>query len=105
MIYYIYQNKEIKNNTEENGYDETEKNYINIDIYSPLFDILSKTKNFEQIFTIKMNSYDIISNENDYRKLFNNLNKLNKNLSVFYRLRDDKGKFYLKEFNITKIKN
>ena len=66
MIYDIYQNKTIGDIDKE---DEKGKgNYIigrkdkfdgkndrrRITIFSPLFDILSKTKNFENFFTIDM---------------------------------------------------
>jgi len=97
MIYDIYQNKIIEDKNEK-GF-ETKNNFITI--YSPLFDILSKTKNFEKIFIIYM-SPDNNSKE-DYIKVFNNLNKLNKNLSIFYHTKHI-GKFKLKEFNIKNIK-
>ena len=101
MIYHIYQNKIKKDLDDKVGYD-TDNNYIKIIVFSPLFNLLSKIKNFENIFTICMNP--IKKSKDNYIKIFNELNKLNKSLSICYKLYDI-NEFFLKELNINKIKN
>ena len=51
IIYNIFQNKKIKDIDEED-IDKIENYEKLINIDSPLFNIISKTKNFEKIFTI-----------------------------------------------------
>ena len=101
MIYDIYQNKIIKDLDDEVVY-EAENNYTKIIVYSPLFNLLSKTKNFENIFTIYKNPTK--DSKDNYIKIFNELNKSNKNLSICYKI-SNINQFFLKELNVNKIKN
>ena len=102
IIYDIFENKEIKDIDEEDVEKIKEKEkFINIE--SPLFKILSKTKNFGKIFTIHISQkiIDVYKLKNKYIKLFENLNNLNiKYLSIFYDLEDINKIDYLKEINI-----
>ena len=68
MIYDIYQNKTIKDLDDDMGYD-AENNNTKINVYSPLFNLLSK-KNFENIFTIYMNPTK--DSKDNYIKIFMN---------------------------------
>ena len=107
MIYDIYQNKTIEEDLDEKDADGvkdfqcTEYYYRLINIYSPLFGLLSKTKNFEKIFTIEMKPIKNIK-DNSIKKAFDNLIKSNKSLSIEYSL-DNIRDFDLKQLNI-KIK-
>jgi hypothetical protein len=102
IIYDIFENKKIKDIDEEDV-DKIKENEKLINIDSPLFNILSKTKNFSKIFTIHI-SQEIIDKYNlkeDYIKFFDNLNQLDiKYASIFYILKDMNKINYLKEFNI-----
>ena len=104
IIYEIFENKEIKD-IEEEDVDLHRINDIGrlINIKSPLFKILSKTKNFGKIFTIYI-SQEIIDEyklKYEYLKLFDKLNNLNINYSsIFYNLTDINKINYLKEINI-----
>ena len=101
IISDIYENKEIKNIEEDVGKIEDHKKLINIE--SPLFKILSKTKNFSKIFTIHIpqNIIDEYKLKEDYIKFFDNLNQLDiKYSSIYYDLVDVNKINYLKEFNI-----
>ena len=102
IIYDIFENKKIKDIDEEDV-DKIEEKEKLISIESPLFNILSKTKNFSKIFTIHI-SQEIIDEyklKEDYIKFFDNLNKLDiKYASIFYILKDMNKINYLKEFNI-----
>ena len=104
IIYNFIENQKIKDIDEE----ELDKiiNYeqkINID--SPLFKIIAKSKNFDKNFTIHM-SQEIIDKyylKDYYIKEFNDLNNLNvKYNSIFYNLdiKDINKIKYLNEFNI-----
>ena len=89
IIYDIFENKEVKDIDEEDvdKIEEKEK-FINID--SPLFNTLSRTKNFGKIFTIRLsqNIIDRYELKDDYIKLFDKLNNLNaKYSSIFYDLK------------------
>ena len=106
IIYEVLENKKIKeiNEDDVNIFDET---LINIE--SPLFEIISKTKIFEKNFTIYISQKNIDENKlkNDYIKLFDKLNKSNiKYSSIFYKFNDKNKINYLKELNIdfSKIK-
>ena len=107
MIYDIYQNKTIEEDLDEKDADGVKDFYCQqyyykfINIYSPLFGLLSKTKNFEKIFTIEMKPIKNIK-DNSIKKAFDNLIKSNKSLSIEYSL-DNIRDFDLKELNI-KIK-
>jgi len=103
IIYDIFENKEIKS-LEEEDIDKIENNcekLINID--SPLFKIISETKNFYKIFTIHI-SQKIIDKYNlkdEYIKFFDNNNNLNINYTSIYFLLDNINKInYLKEMNV-----
>ena len=102
IIYDIFENKEIRDIDEEDA-DKIKDNEKFINIESPLFTILSKTKNFEKIFTIHIsqNIIDEYKLKKDYIKFFNNLNNLDtKYTSIFYYLKDINKINYLKEINI-----
>ena len=113
IIYDIFQQKNIENLNKENlpnieiddfGLyikDDNTRKLINID--SPLFKIVSKTKNFDKIFTIQISqkSIDKYNFKNYYRQVFNNINHSNQNnLSIFYLLNSLEKINYLKEINI-----
>ena len=72
-------------------------NYINID--SPLFEIISKTKDFYMNYSIfisqkNIDDYDL---KNDYKIKFKKLNKSNINYSVYYKYKDSTKLSYLKQ--------
>ena len=102
IIYELYENKIFKD-IEEEKLDKI-KNYgklINID--SPLFNIISKTKNFEKIFTIHISQKNIDEyNLKDYYiKTFNDLNNLKiKYTSILLILNNIIKIRYLQDFNI-----
>ena len=88
---------EIKKNNNIND------NEMAIDIYSPFFEIISKTELFEMIFTIPINT-DLIKKNNlkeDYISAFENLNTLNiKYSSIYFKFQSDDDINYLFEFKI-----
>ena len=102
IIYEIFENKQIKDIDEED-IDKIKDNEHLINIESPLFKLLSKTKNFSKIFTIYI-SQDIIDEhklKSNCIQFFNNLNNLDINYtSIFYKLNDLNKINYLKEINI-----
>jgi len=90
IIYDIFENKEIKDIDEEDV-DKINENEKFINIESPLFKILSKTKNFGKIFTIYISQkiIDEYKLKNEYIIIFDKLNNLNINYSsIFYDLED-----------------
>ena len=92
IIYDIYENKEIKEIDEED-LDKMKANEKLIFIESPLFKILSKTKNFGKIFTIFISQkiIDEYKLKKKYKTLFDKLNNFNiKYSSIFYHLGDIK---------------
>ena len=96
-LYEVLEKKETKN---EDIIKQSEK-LINID--SPLFEIISKIKYFENNYTIYISQYNIDKYQlkKYYKKIFDKLNKLNiKYSSIFYNFIDTKAIKYLKEFNI-----
>ena len=102
IISDIYENKEIKD-IEEEEVDKIKDYGKLINIESPLFKVLSKTKNFEIKFTIHISqgTIDEYKLKDEYLKLFEKLNNLNINYkSIFYRLEDINKINYLKEINI-----
>ena len=102
IIFDIYNNKEIKDIDEED-INNIYKYEILINIYSPLFKILSKTKNFEKKFSIYIcqKIIDDYKLQKDYIKTFNDLNDLKiKYTSIFYNL---KGITSLKNLELIKI--
>ena len=103
IICDILENKKSKNINEE-GYETL----INID--SPLFEIISITKNFENnyILYISQKNIDEYKLIDDYKKIFDKLNKSNiKYSSIFFSFHDKKKINYIKEINIdfNKIKS
>ena len=78
LIYEILDNKEIKN-IEEEDVDNIKDHEKLINIESPLFKIISKTKNFEKIFSIHISQKIIDKYElkDEYIKFFDKLNNLN----------------------------
>ena len=102
IIYEIFENKEIKDINEEDV-DKIKDNEKLINIESPLFEVLSKTKNFGNIFTtyISQKIIDKYELKDEYIKCFDKLNNLNiKYTSIFYHLEDTNKINYLKEINI-----
>ena len=97
IISEVIKNKEAKeNNIKENS-------EILIDMESPLFEIISKTKIFENNYTIYISQkiIDKYKLKDYYKNYFDNLNKLNIKYSSIYYSFDDKKKInYLKELNI-----
>jgi len=90
MIFDIYENKEIKDIEEEGIYNIKDYEKL-INIESPLFKILSKTKNFGKLFSIHISQriIDEYKLKDEYLKLFEKLNNLNINYeSIFYNLED-----------------
>ena len=75
-------------------------NYINID--SPLFETISKTKDFYMNYSIFISQKNIDDYylKNDYQIKFNTLNKSNINYSVYYKYKDSTKLSYLKQLNI-----
>lgn len=76
---------------------------VQIEIYSPFFEILSKTDFFENFFTISMSMYiiDKFGLKDDYISAFYNLNSWKSkysSLKIYYE--DSYDVLYLKEFNI-----
>ena len=92
IILDIYENKEIKD-IEEEDLDKIKNHEKLINIESPLFQILSKIKNFWKLLTIHISQRIIDENElkDEYIELFEKLNILNiKYESIFYNLEDIK---------------
>ena len=73
---------------------------INID--SPLFEIVFKTRNFSNYYTIYISQKNIDENKmkDIYINFYDKLNKSNKFSSIFFRYKDKKAINYLKEFNV-----
>jgi hypothetical protein len=95
-IVYDVQKKENLSKIEEN-YEEL----INID--SPLFEIISRTKNFENNYSIYISQEDIdkYKLKKQYKNFFDKLNITNINYSsIYYYFIDKEKKNYLKELNI-----
>ena len=102
IVYDVLENKKIKEIDEENinKIDDYDK-LINID--SPLFNIISKTKNFEIKFSINISQINIdkFNLKNYYAKVFDKLNNSKiKYSSISYYLSDIKKINYLREINI-----
>ena len=98
IIYDILNNKKI--NEENNIKKDSE---ILIDIESPLFKVISKTKIFENNYTIYISQkiIDKYKLKDYYKNYFENLNKLNiKYASIYYIFYDKKKIDYLKKINI-----
>jgi len=101
-IYDIFDNKEIIDEDEED-IDKIKDIEKLINIESPFFKILSKTKNFGKIFTIfisqrTIDKYDL---KDEYIECFDKLNNLNiRYESIFFDLKDINKINYLKGINI-----
>ena len=95
LIYYFEKNN--KNSKFTNIY---------LDIYSPFFDILSKTNFFSDIFTIiiSINFIKEYRLEKDYIKTFKKLNKLNSKYSILFRFININDIDYFQTFNFN-LKN
>ena len=101
IIYDIFENKKISENNEENSIKKDSE--ILLDIESPLFEIISKTKTFENKYTIYISQkiIDKYKLKDYYKNYFDKLNKLNiKYTSIYYSFYDKKKINYLKELNI-----
>ena len=71
--YLLYYFKKYFDRINEEELDSYKKNKILIDIYSPFFEELSKTENFNEIFSISILSRNIINKynlKNDYINFF-----------------------------------
>mgnify|MGYP003571468917 CR=1 FL=1 len=81
LIYETFENKEIKNIEEEDAdnIDNIKDHEKLINIECPLFKIISKTKNFGNIFSIHISQkiIDEYKLKDEYIKLFDELNNLN----------------------------
>ena len=76
---------------------------ILIDIESPLFEIISKTKGLENNYAIYISQKNIDKNKlkDDYKIYLDNLNRINiKYLSIYYIFYDKNKINYFKELNI-----
>ena len=102
ILYEIFEKKEIKDIDEEDV-DKIKDHEKLINIESPLFMILSKTRNFGKIFTIYISQKIIDKHKlkDEYKKFFDKLNKLNIEYeSIFYDYKDINNINYLKQINI-----
>ena len=92
---------EVKNKEEE--YIIKEDYETKISIESPLFEVISKTKNFKNNYTIFISQkvIDKYNLKNYYRNFFNELNENNvQYFSIYYFFNDIKKLNYLEELNI-----
>ena len=83
-----------------NNKKEDKEKFINID--SPLFELISRTKDFENNYTLNISQKNIDENklENYYRKMFNKINNNIKYSSIYYIFNDKTKLSYLIQFNI-----
>lgn len=92
--------EDYKNDKDYNYFDLNEKN---LDIYSPFFDVISKTELYEKMYTIPI-PVEIIKKlnlKNDYISAFNKMNESNgkyHSITLYYKECDDIK--LLKELNI-----
>jgi len=98
IIFEIFEEKDIKDIEEEEA-DKIRDNEKLINIESPLFELLSKTKNFGKIFTIYISQKMVDEYKDKYIQTFDRLNNINYT-SIFYNLKDITKIDYLKEINI-----
>ena len=85
----------------KNQNDKDEKKYINID--SPLFEIISKIKDFGKLYTIYISQKNIdeYKLKDEYIKMFKKLNDSKIiNSSIFYIYNDNRKLEYLGKLNI-----
>ena len=100
----IYSNKKVEELEEEvePGSLDIHHGYL-INVFSPLFDVISKTEIFEKKYCIPIYEEFIEKNKlnNDYKSIFEKLNKSNiKYTSILLRFNDNNKINYLTEFNI-----
>ena len=91
---------EIKNNSDDMDFKKQENK---IEIYSPIFDIVSKLDIFETSYVLPISTKIIEKNnlQNDYISIFSKLNELNyKYSAIYFTIKDTKDIDYLKIFNI-----
>ena len=84
------------------AYDKEERKYL-INIYSPFFDIISKSGMLEYSFIISINMENIKNNnlQNEYISVFNNLNKSNiKYGAIKFKYYEESDLNLLKQFNL-----
>ena len=101
LIYDILENKKTNEINDDNITKEGFKLLINLD--SPLFEVISKTKNFDKNYTIYMSQKNIdeFNLKEEYITIHDKLNKSNRKYSSLYFKFEDKRKInYLKEFNV-----
>ena len=97
IIFDVIENTKQK----ENIYDKDYGILINID--SPLFEVISKTENFDKNYTIYFSQKNIheYTLKEDYIAIHDKLNKLNRKYSsIYYNFNDKRSINYLKKFNI-----
>ena len=82
-------------------FNENNNSEILIDIYSPFFNILSKTDFFDEIFIrIYANIIQKYNLFNDYIDKFNELNKSNSNYSIIFNCSNNDDIDFFKKFSI-----
>ena len=103
LVYDIYSNKKVEGLEEEDvGTFNVNYGYL-IDIFSPFFNVMSKTEFFEKRYCIPIIEDFIEKNKlnNDYKNIFEKLNKSNiKYASILLKFNDNNKINYLKDFNI-----
>lgn len=103
IVYDIYSNKKVKDLEEEDINTLGELPDTFIDVYSPFFDIISKTEMFQKKYCIPIIDEVIERDdlEDDYKKIFEKLNELDiKYASIIFYFDDNNNINYLKDFNI-----
>ena len=99
----IYANNYKEKNLKYNLIEYNEKSEKLINIYSPIFDPISKTESFNLFFTIEIPLLAIkeFNLKNDYNSVFTKMNELNINYSSLSLFFLDKNNInYLNELNI-----
>ena len=99
----IYANNYKENNIKYNLIEYNENSEKLINIYSPIFDPISKTESFNLFFTIEIPLSRIkeFNLKNDYNSMFKKMNELNINYSSLSLFFLDKNNInYLNELNI-----
>ena len=103
IVYDIYSNKKVKDIEEEDINMIDENYYKLINVFSPFFDILSRTDIFEKKYCIPIieQSIEKYQLNNDYKNIFEQLNESNIKYTSLLLLFIDNNKInYLKDFNI-----
>ena len=107
IIFEVLENKRVTDLNTKSKIKDKSGNLICID--SPLFDLVSKTSDYENDYSIyiSQNHIDKYSLKADYTKFFDNLNKSNvNNSSIYFYFLNKPAIEYLKDFHIdfSKIK-